>query len=269
MYYKVMKKKDITYRKIESIKPLPGNPRTITKEDMERLKESIQNNADYFEAHPIVLSDRTGELVVIDGNQRLEASRQLGLKEVPSVLLTGLTEEREQEIIIRANVNNGKWDVEKLMNFDTAKLLDWGLSDIDFGSSEEEVKEGSSNQVEYTKKIEAPVYTPKSEQPPLIAELYDDDKYNAIVAEINVSDVPDDVKAFLRVAASRYIVFDYGKIAEYYAHASKDVQEMMERSALVIIDFDNAIANGYAQLKSDIYQQMLEDTDPGEEESEE
>ena len=175
----------------------------------------------------------------------------------------------KRQIIIRANVNNGKWDVEKLMNFDTAKLLDWGLSDIDFGSSEEEVKEGSSNQVEYTKKIEAPVYTPKSEQPPLIAELYDDDKYNAIVAEINVSDVPDDVKAFLRVAASRHIVFDYGKIAEYYAHASKDVQELMERSALVIIDFDNAIANGYAQLKSDIYQQMLEDTDPGEEESEE
>ena len=64
-------------------------------------------------------------------------------------------------------------------------------------------------------------------------------------------------------------MFDYGKIAEYYAHASKDVQELMERSALVIIDFDNAIANGYAQLKSDIYQQMLKDTDPGEEESEE
>ena len=104
---------DVIYRKIDSLSKLENNPRTITPEDMERLKESIRNNPDYLEAHPIVLSDRTGELVIIDGNQRYEACVQLGYDEVPTALLHGLTEEREREIIIRANVNNGKWDLDK------------------------------------------------------------------------------------------------------------------------------------------------------------
>ena len=37
-----------------------GNPRTIKKDQFEKLKKSIQDNADYFEARPIILSDRTG-----------------------------------------------------------------------------------------------------------------------------------------------------------------------------------------------------------------
>ena len=71
---------------------------------MRILKESIHSNPDYFEARPIILSDRTGELVIIAGNQRYDASVELGLSDVPTVLLHGLTEEREREIIIRDNV---------------------------------------------------------------------------------------------------------------------------------------------------------------------
>ena len=119
---------EVIYRKIESLSKLENNPRRITPEDMERLKESIRNNPDYLEAHPIVLSDRTGELVIIDGNQRYEACVQLGYDEVPTALLHGLTEEREREIIIRANVNNGKWDLNALQNeWDIDKLDDWGV----------------------------------------------------------------------------------------------------------------------------------------------
>ena len=119
---------EVIYRKIESLSKLENNPRTITPEDMERLKESIRNNPDYLEAHPIVLSDRTGELVIIDGNQRYEACVQLGYDKLPTALLHGLTEEREREIIIRANVNNGKWDLNALQNeWDIDKLDDWGV----------------------------------------------------------------------------------------------------------------------------------------------
>lgn len=123
---------DVIYRKIESLSKLENNPRTITPEDMERLKESISNNPDYLEAHPIVLSDRTGELVIIDGNQRYEACVQLGMSEVPTALLHGLTEEREREIIIRANVLNGKWDLSKLFDWDYSELMDWGVEGISF-----------------------------------------------------------------------------------------------------------------------------------------
>lgn len=47
-------------------------------------------------------------------------------------------------------------------------------------------------------------------------------------------------------------MFNYRNIAEYYAHATPEMQRLMEKSALVIIDMDNAIANGYAALFSDV-----------------
>lgn len=109
------------------MKKLEGNPRKITPEQLETLKQSIERNRDYFEARPLILSDRTGELVVIAGNQRYEACMQLGIEECPTVLLSGLTEEREREIIIRDNVSNGEWDEELLQEWDAAELQDWGV----------------------------------------------------------------------------------------------------------------------------------------------
>ena len=59
-------------------------------------------------------------------------------------------------------------------------------------------------------------------------------------------------RQFLRQAAARHTVFDYAKIADYYAHASKEMQELMEDSALVIIDFGKAIEKGYIRLSDEI-----------------
>ena len=103
-----MKPKAVTkYRKLSELHELPGNPRTIKKDQFEKLKKSIKDNADYFEARPIILSDRTGELVIIAGNQRYKAAKAIGMTEVPTILLEGLSEEREREIVIRDNVENG------------------------------------------------------------------------------------------------------------------------------------------------------------------
>ena len=104
----------------------------------------------------------------------------------------------------------------------------------------------------YTSKVSAPQYLPSAVKPN-IAELCDYTKYSKLLREINDSDIPEDEKKFLRYAATRHIVFNYGKIADYYAHSSKEVQELMEKSALVIIDVDDAIANGYVKLSKDIY----------------
>ena len=124
-------KAQVEYRPIAELKELPGNPRTIKKDQFEKLKKSIKDNADYFEARPIILSDRTGELVILAGNQRYKAAKALGLKEVPTILLPNLTEEREKEIIIRDNVENGDWDWDALFNeWDTDKLQEWGVTNI-------------------------------------------------------------------------------------------------------------------------------------------
>lgn len=134
---------NLVYRKISGLKPLSRNPRQIKGEQFQKLKESIERNPDYFEARPLILSDRTGDLVVIAGNQRLEAAKDLGLAEVPTVLLAGLSEDREKEIIIRDNVENGEWDFDMLANeWEQADLQNWGVElkglDLDFSDLEDE-----------------------------------------------------------------------------------------------------------------------------------
>jgi ParB-like chromosome segregation protein Spo0J len=119
---------DITKRKLTSLKKLPDNPRNIRAEDMAVLVDSLARNPELFDARPIILSDRTGELVIIAGNMRFEAAKSLGLREVPTILLPGLTEAKEREIAIRDNINNGDWDWDILANqWDDLPLGDWGL----------------------------------------------------------------------------------------------------------------------------------------------
>lgn len=131
----------VVYRPLDSIKQLENNPRYIKKEDFERLCASVQNNPELFEAQPIILSNRTGENVIIAGNQRYKAALEVGLKEVPTILLEGLTEAKEREIIIRTNVQNGKWDYDILSSGawgEVEELADWGVEGVDFLSPEEE-----------------------------------------------------------------------------------------------------------------------------------
>ena len=103
----------------------------------------------------------------------------------------------------------------------------------------------------YSKKILAPQYIP-SRVCPNIEELYVNTNYVKLVQHINDSDIKEEEKKFLRAAATRHLIFNYAKIADYYAHASKEMQKLMEESALVIIDIDDAIANGYVRLSKTI-----------------
>ncbi len=110
----------------------------------------------------------------------------------------------------------------------------------------------------YTKKIAAPVYEPSHQKPHLI-NLCNPTKTMALIREINESSLPEDEKEFLRKAAHRHSVFHYERIADYYAHSSPEAQRLMEKSALVIIDFDKAIELGFVKLCSDIREQFMEE----------
>lgn len=119
-------------------------------------------------------------------------------------------------------------------------------------------KNPMGDDTKYSRAIRVPQYEPSSEMPSL-NELYDVTKYSKLVAKINKSDVSDEEKKFLKFAASRHIVFTYSKIADYYAHANKEMQELMEESALVILDMDDAIANGYVALTEKMQQLIAEE----------
>lgn len=108
----------------------------------------------------------------------------------------------------------------------------------------------------YSTKIEAPVYEPKNAQPHII-ELVDKSKTQRLIREIDNSNLPIEEKTFLIDAAKRHLVFNYEKIADYYAHSNQEMQYLMERSGLVIIDFEKAIEYGFVKLCDDIRKQYL------------
>lgn len=112
----------------------------------------------------------------------------------------------------------------------------------------------------YTAKIKAPIYEPKNKKPHIL-ELLDNSKTKRLIYEIEMSNVDDSEKRFLIEAARRHYVFNYSKIADYYAHATPEMQHLMERSALVIIDFDKAIEYGYVKLSDEITQQYLQENE--------
>jgi len=119
----------MTYRKLTELKKLAGNPRIIKDKQFKTLCDSIRDNPDYFEARPLILSNRTGELVIIAGNMRYEAARAVKLAEVPTFLIEGLTEVREREIVVRDNISNGEWDMEALANeWNELPLSEWGVT---------------------------------------------------------------------------------------------------------------------------------------------
>lgn len=109
----------------------------------------------------------------------------------------------------------------------------------------------------YTSKIVTPVYEPKNTKPSII-ELLDDSKTKRIIQEINNSNINKEEKDFLIKAANRHVVFNYQKIADYYANSNEEVQNLMERSALVVIDFNKAYQFGYIKLAQDIANQYFD-----------
>jgi len=125
-------------------------------------------------------------------------------------------------------VNNLFFDDDEisLPDFDDSYEFSTGLSD------------------KYTTKVNTVHYTPNGPCPTL-SSLYNADKYFELIEKINKSNVSEDEKMFLKLAATRHIIFDFSKIANYYAYANKEMQQLMEDSAMVIIDFNDAVRNGF------------------------
>jgi hypothetical protein len=99
----------------------------------------------------------------------------------------------------------------------------------------------------YTPIIKVPQYEIVGDKPKM-SQMLNTDRFDKLMDEIREADVPDDIRRFLIAAASRHFVFNYAKIAAFYPHQTAEVQLLMEQSALIILDVDDAIANGYAKF---------------------
>ena len=131
---------------ITQIKANPKNPRTIRDEKFEKLKKSIQDFPDMLNKRPLVcITDKDGKYVVLGGNMRLKAAKDLGLKELPIILADEWTEEQKAEFLIKDNVGFGEWNWEELQaDWDVEKLDEWGLDLPGFELSPDELGEDFS-----------------------------------------------------------------------------------------------------------------------------
>ena len=126
MQNKKNKNLKIEYVSIDSLKPSEYNPRKISKESMEQLKESIKK---FKLVDPLIVNcakNRNG--IVIGGHMRLKAATELGFKEAPVVYLNIPDIEKEKELNIRLNKNTGEFDWNMLANFSEGFLADLGFN---------------------------------------------------------------------------------------------------------------------------------------------
>lgn len=175
-------------------------------------------------ARRILLADnRTAELAAWDEAGLLAVLQELEPDELPAVAFT--VEDMEE--------------LQRRLDGDLGELSD---------DDEDGPREWWRPSGPYSRRTDTIQYEPTSETAPPVSALVDRSKADLLTARIAAADLPDEIKEFLSVAAQRHLVFDYSQIAEFYAHAEPELQALMEESALVIVDFDDAIRHGYVKL---------------------
>jgi DNA modification methylase len=109
---------------INKIKLNPNNPRLIKDDKFAKLVQSIKDFPEMLEIRPIVVND---DMIILGGNMRFKACKEAGLKEVSIIKVSGLSEEKQREFLIKDNVSGGEWDWSLLHDWDALELESWGL----------------------------------------------------------------------------------------------------------------------------------------------
>ena len=231
------KRLEIKYININDIKPYEKNPRN-NKDAIPFVVESIKK---FGFKNPIILDKNN---VIVGGHTRLEAAKELKIDELPCLYADDLTEEQIKAFRLVDNkvAEKATWN-DDLLEIELNDILNINMQDFGFDL----LKDIEELVNPYSQKVNIPQYEITGDCPD-ISELVDDIKTKELIREIQESSVSEKEKEFLMNAAMRHLVFNYKLIAEYYAHADEEMQKLMEKSALVIIDLDDAIANGYAQM---------------------
>lgn len=195
------------------------------------------------------------------------------------------TEPKEKAAMIAANRWSAEWDFpalnEMLAELAEMPALGFALDVTGFDGSflNPEGEEGQEPDASaengsgaatydpensaYSGKVSVPVYTPTGEKPPT-RELANTSRMDGLLKDIARANIKDpEIVEFLNLAAHRHIAFDYGKIAEFYAHADKATQKLMEDSALVLVDFGRAVELGYVKLTERVKEMYARDYPDG------
>lgn len=122
------------------IEGLPANPRIIKDEKFAALKKSLQDDPEMLELRELIVFPHNKEFIIIGGNMRYRAAKELGIAELPcKVLKPDTPAEKLRAITIKDNIPYGQWDMDSLANeWEVADLEGWGM-DVFFGNNDVDV----------------------------------------------------------------------------------------------------------------------------------
>lgn len=109
---------------------LPKNPRFFRDNRYEAMKKSISDSPEMLELRELIVYPyNDGRYVVVCGNLRLRACKELGYKELPCKVLNADTPVKKlREYATKDNVNFGENDMDIMQNeWDKSELQDWGI----------------------------------------------------------------------------------------------------------------------------------------------
>lgn len=190
----------IIQKKLADIVPYANNTKKHDETQIKNVAESIKK---YGWVQPIVI-DNDGTIVI--GHCRALAAERLGIKEVPCVVVSDLTEDEINALrIVDNKTNESPWDMDLLAK----ELPELDLSGFDFDWDFKEKDEDNP----YTTAVNIPQYNIQGECPSF-SEMYDNRKEKEMILDIENSDLSEEEKEFLIAAAHRHCRFNFTAIAE-------------------------------------------------------
>lgn len=134
---------------------LPKNPVFIRDYRFNALVKSISDNPEMLELRELIVFPQNGDFIVICGNQRLMAMRDLKFKEAPCKVLSETTTiEKLRAYIIKDNVAFGEPDWEALANdWTPEELHDYGMEIKDYDYKQDNEFSDNNDMLEDQKMI--------------------------------------------------------------------------------------------------------------------
>ena len=254
------------------IEGLPKNPRKISKEKMTRLKNSISAHPEFL-AHNmlhVVETSEGGHYVVIGGNMRYKALKELGFKKVPVTVFpvnTYVQDLRAYAIVDNNQFGEWDWDMLATDDWEWKELKDGGMDfprDSKMFDDERKAKETELlSEVKFT----SAYYEPRDVVGLRLMDCVDDSLVEKKRQAVLESGLTDSQKGVLLKFCDRFRKIDFEGVANYFAFkATPEERDVMMRLRLVLVD-DGSVAGFVEDGLLRVQESVFDSGDDGDDES--